>query len=106
MKKNIAIEDILLLETELAINWNDKKQSYIPLKIMRDKCPCAFCSGEKDVLGNIYKGPTQNLDDLSYQAVKMEKIGHYAIRIFWGDKHTDGLYTYELLRKLGEEDER
>ena len=35
----------------------------------------------------------------------MERIGHYAIRIFWGDRHSDGLYTYEILRKLGEVDE-
>ena len=104
MKTNLAIEDILLLDTELAINWNDKKQSYITLKAMRDQCPCAFCSGEKDVLGNVYKGPKQNLGDSSYKAIKMEKIGHYALRIFWGDNHADGLYTYELLRKLGEID--
>ena len=104
MKTNLAIENILLLDTELAINWNDKKQSYIILKVMREKCPCAFCSGEKDVLGNVYKGPKQNLGDISYKAVKMEKVGHYALRIFWGDNHADGLYTYELLRKLGETD--
>ena len=105
MKTNLAIENILLLDTELAINWNDKKESYITLKVMRDQCPCAFCSGEKDVLGNVYKGPQQNLGDISYKAFKMEKIGHYALRIFWGDNHADGLYTYELLRKLGEIDE-
>ena len=27
MKTNLAIENILLLDTELAINWNDKKES-------------------------------------------------------------------------------
>ena len=102
MKINLAIESILLLDTELAINWNDKKESYISLKIMREQCPCAFCSGEKDVLGNVYKGPRQDLNDTAYQALNMEKIGHYAIRIFWGDRHSDGLYTYEMLRKLGE----
>jgi len=102
MKVNLSIEDILLLDTELAINWNDGKQSYITFKIMRDHCPCAFCSGEKDALGNIYKGPKQNLGDVSYKAVNMEKVGHYALRIFWGDNHADGLYTYECIRKLGE----
>ena len=30
----------------------------------------------------------------------MERIGHYAIRILWGDNHSDGLYTYDMLRKL------
>ena len=102
MKKNLAIDDIILMETELAINWNDEKQTYIYLKNLRDRCPCAFCSGEKDVLGNVYKGPRQDLNDTAYKALNIEKIGHYAIRIFWGDRHSDGLYTYEMLRKLGE----
>ena len=102
MKKNISINDILLLDSEIAVKWNDDKESYIPLKLLRDHCPCAFCSGEKDALGNVYKGPKQNLSETAYTAVNMEKVGHYALRIFWGDRHADGLYPYELLRKLGD----
>ena len=56
MQQEISINEILLMENELAILWNDKVQSYLSLKVLRDKCPCAFCSGEKDVLGNVYKG--------------------------------------------------
>ncbi len=101
MKKNLAINDLLLLDLELAVKWNDGIESFIPLQILRDNCPCAFCSGEKDVFGNVYKGPKKNLQDSAYTAVNMEIVGHYAVRIFWGDKHADGLYTYEMLRKLG-----
>jgi DUF971 family protein len=101
MKKHIAINDILLMDSELALKWNDKKESYITLKLLRDSCPCAFCSGESDVFGNIYRGPKKDLGDLAYKALKMEKVGHYALRIYWGDRHADGLYTYEMLRKLG-----
>ena len=100
MKKNLAINDLLLLDTELAVKWNDDEQTFISLKVLRDNCPCAFCSGEKDVLGNVYKGPIQKLEKLSYTVVNMEKVGHYALRIFWGDNHTDGLYTYEMIRNL------
>ena len=102
MKKNLAINDLLLQDTELAIKWNDDEQSFISLKVLRDHCPCAFCSGEKDVLGNIYQGPKQKLGEPAYKAVNMEKVGHYALRIFWGDRHSDGLFTYDLLRKLGD----
>ena len=100
MKKNLAINDLVLLDTELAVKWNDDEQTFISLKVLRDNCPCAFCSGEKDVLGNVYRGPIQKLGKLSYTVVNMEKVGHYALRIFWGDNHTDGLYTYEMLRNL------
>ena len=101
MKKHIAIDDILLIDSELALKWNDKKESYIPLKLLRESCPCAFCSGESDVFGNVYRGPKKDLGELAYKALNMEKVGHYALRIYWGDRHSDGLYTYEMLRKLG-----
>jgi len=28
------------------------------------------------------------------------KVGHYAVRITWGDGHSDGIYTYKMLRGL------
>ena len=102
MKKTISIENILLAGTELAIKWGDETESFILQKTLRDCCPCAFCSGEKDVLGNVYKGPKKELDETAYEALSVERIGHYAIRIFWGDRHSDGLFTYDLLRKLGD----
>jgi DUF971 family protein len=102
MKSNLAISDMILLELELAVKWNDEKESYIPLKLLRENCPCAFCSGEKDALGNVYKGTKQVLGDTAYKAQNMEKVGQYALRITWGDRHADGLYTYTMLRKLGD----
>ena len=101
MKENLAINDLVFMDQELAVKWNDDKQSYISLKELRNQCPCAFCSGEKDALGNIYKGPRQELQEIAYTAIKWERVGHYALRIFWGDHHSDGLYTYEMLRRLG-----
>ncbi len=102
MKKTISIENILLAGNELAVKWSDEQESFIELKLLRDNCPCAFCSGEKDVLGNVYKGPKKELGGIAYEVVNYETIGHYAVRIFWGDRHSDGLYTYDLLRKLSE----
>ncbi len=102
MKTTISIENILLVGTELAVKWSDETESFIALKTLRDSCPCAFCSGENDVLGNVYKGPKKELGGIAYEAVNFEKIGHYAVRIFWGDRHSDGLFTYDLLRKLGD----
>ena len=90
-----------MVGTGLAVKWSDKTESFINLKTLRDKCPCAFCSGEKDVLGNVYKGLKKELSGIAYEAVNFEKIGHYAVRIFWGDRHSDRLFTYEMLRKLG-----
>ena len=100
MKKTLSINELLLTNLELAVKWSDETESFIALKALRNCCPCAFCSGEKDVLGNVYKGPKRELGETAYEALNVERIGHYAIRIFWGDGHADGLYTYDMLRKL------
>jgi len=100
MKKMLSINDLILTNLELAVKWSDETESFIALKTLRDSCPCAFCSGEKDVLGNVYKGPKKELGETAYEATNFERIGHYAIRIFWGDRHADGLFTYEMLQQL------
>ena len=100
MKTIISMENILVAGTELAVKWSDETESFVALKTLRNSCPCAFCSGETDALGNVYKGPKRELGETAYDALSVERIGHYAIRIFWGDGHADGLYTYEMLQKL------
>ena len=100
MKKTLSINDMLLTKSELAVNWSDETESFVALKTLRDCCPCAFCSGETDALGNVYIGPKRELGEAAYEAANFERIGHYAIRIFWSDSHADGLYTYEMLKKL------
>ena len=100
MKEKLSINDLLFLDTELAIKWSDDTESYIPLKILRDNCPCANCSGEKDVLGNVYKGKSKQLNENSYIVLNLSKVGHYALRIFWGDGHSEGLFSFELLKSF------
>ena len=35
----------------------------------------------------------------------LEQVGHYALRISFDDLHDTGIYTWEYLRRLGEEQE-
>ena len=100
MKNNIQIEQIIPLDSEIAIKWSDGTEKYIKNIRLRDNCPCANCSGEKDIFGNIYIGKKKKLNEISYQISKITKIGHYAIRIYWMDNHSEGLYTFELIKKL------
>ena len=91
-----VLNDLLLLQ------WDDNSENALPLKSIRENCPCAHCSGETDVFGNIYKGPTQIMKEESYQITGIQSIGHYAIRPFWKDGHSDGIYSFEFLKKLCE----
>ena len=96
------INTISIFLNEVAIIWENKSAGYINLKKLRDSCPCAFCSGEKDVFGNVYKG-SPVLSGKSYRITRYEKIGLYGIRFFWEDHHQDGIYTYDLLLALANE---
>ena len=96
----LEISNIEPFPNGLAIAWNDSKDSFIDYKVLREGCPCANCSGESDVFGNVYKGPEIKLVDNAFKLINVIKVGNYAIRITWGDMHSDGIYTYEYLRKL------
>ena len=89
-----VLNDLLLLQ------WDDNSENALPLKSIRDNCPCAHCSGETDVFGNIYKGPPQIMKEESYQVTGIQSIGHYAIRPFWKDGHSDVIFSFEFLKKL------
>ena len=88
---------------ELVIVWGDGREDYLPLEKLRRECPCAMCRGERDLLGNVYRGPNRPLTERSFQLVSQQPVGSYALQITWGDGHNDGIYSYELLRRLGTE---
>ena len=41
--------DYELVNDLLIFKWEDGFEGYIPLKMLREKCPCANCEGEKAV---------------------------------------------------------
>ena len=91
---------IVVGDSFVAIKWQDGKESYIKFKVLRQACPCAWCSGEKDVLGNTYIGKQKVLPSSAYGLSSYEKVGLYGVRFFWADGHKDGIYTFEHLRLL------
>ncbi|MBT3251802.1 MAG: DUF971 domain-containing protein [Candidatus Marinimicrobia bacterium] len=94
------IDDIQVFPAGMAIKWDDNKESFIDYKTLRNKCPCAHCAGEKDVLGNVYIGPDIKKSESAWDIVNVKKVGHYAIQITWGDNHDSGIYTLKFLRSL------
>ena len=73
-------KSITVFDKEIAIQWDDKTNVYIDLIQLRKACPCAWCSGEKDVFGNIYRGDTKTLPSKSFQISSYEKVGLYGLR--------------------------
>jgi DUF971 family protein len=95
--------NVVAVGNELAIVWADGREDYLPFEMLRRNCPCAMCRGERDLLGNVYRGPNRPLTERSFQLVSHRAVGGYAIQITWADGHNDGIYSYETLRRMGEE---
>ncbi len=95
--------DIQVIGHELAIRWDDGTESFLNLETLRRRCPCAGCAGEKDVMGNLYKGPTRQLGTASFQLRRFTPVGGYAIQLFWGDGHNTGIYSWDYLRRAAAE---
>jgi DUF971 family protein len=93
-------QDIQQIGAELAVKWVDGSESFISLEELRRACPCAVCKGETDIMGNLYKGPSQPLTERSFALTRFTLVGGYAIQPQWADGHNSGLYTFEHLRAL------
>jgi len=94
------IKSTEVLNEFLLVKWMDDSETILLTQSLRDNCPCASCAGEKDVLGNIYKGPPQNTNKNSYRIMSIQPVGYYGIRPIWADGHSTGIYTFDLLKSL------
>ena len=93
---------IEVIGKDLAIKWADDSESFISLEALRRHCPCAGCKGEMDVMGNLYKAPTQTLTERSFDLQRLGRVGGYGIQPAWADGHNTGIYSFEYLKRLAD----
>ena len=87
-------------EENVLVRWDDDREYTLPLKYLRDRCPCASCAGES-VLWREYKpSPLQVLLPGKYELKSAEVVGNYAIALTWGDGHNTGLYAFDYLNRI------
>ena len=89
----------------LLITWSDGQQRRYPVAELREKCPCATCREKRSqpaaagpmlpVIGTAEAQPT------ALQG--MRPVGNYAYSLDFSDGHNTGIYSFSLLRSLGEE---
>jgi DUF971 family protein len=91
----------------IKIDWKDGHRSDYGIGYLRDKCPCATCTGAH---GTPPREPEANKPadagnpfQMFKPALKMlgvEPVGNYAIRINWSDGHNSGIYTWDHFRRI------
>jgi len=97
----LAIQNIASINGEVAVAWEDGQETYITFEDLRKACPCASCQGEPDAMGRIVKPPV-HYSAQSFNLIKIDIIGGYAVCFSWADGHSTGIYSYEYLRSFNE----
>lgn len=83
----------------LAVSFDDGQGFALPAELLRVMSPSAEVQGHS---------PEQRVTVPGKKAVrivKLDPVGNYAVRITFDDGHDTGLYVWEYLRDLGENQE-
>jgi DUF971 family protein len=84
-------------EKQLEVGFADGVRFILPAEYLRVESPSAEVQGH---------GPGQKTIVAGRRHVgimRIEPVGHYAVRIAFDDLHDSGIFSWEYLRKLGEE---
>ena len=89
----------------IKIDWKDGHHSEYGLVSLRDRCPCATCTGAHGTQPEKtnHSKPSNDPFPMFKPVLKMlnvEPVGNYAVRIYWSDGHSSGIYSYERLREI------
>ncbi len=103
---NVYPTDLKIVEeNKLLIEWSDGKRRRYSFRQLRDHCPCATCrekrSGEQQASTLLPVLSAAEAQPLRIEGMK--PVGTYAYTIAFSDGHDTGIYSFELLRELGED---
>ncbi|MDO9501897.1 DUF971 domain-containing protein [Falsiroseomonas sp.] len=81
----------------LHLSWDDGVSFALPAEYLRVESPSAEVQGH---------GPGQRVTVAGRRHVgimKIEPVGHYAVRLVFDDLHDSGIYAWDFFRVLGEQ---
>jgi len=84
----------------LSVLWEDGHRDDFDVRDLRLACRCAMCIEEMS--GRALLDPRSVRPDVAPQTII--SVGNYAVTVNWNDGHSTGIYSFELLRALGERD--
>lgn len=86
----------------LEIIWDNGTTHNFPLKFLRDESPDAGNKGETILWRHYDPFPKEPDKPGKYEVASIEMVGDYAISIKWKDGYDYGIYSWDLLWRLGE----
>lgn len=81
----------------LVIAFDDGSRFELSFEYLRVHSPSAEVKGHGGGEGRLVTGKE------NVQIVRIEPVGHYALRLIFSDGHDTGLYSWDYLHELGRE---
>lgn len=80
----------------IRFTWDDGHVSVYPTRLLRESCGCAACVDEWTGVTRLEPGSISETIDV----VECDHVGNYAVRFVFTDGHSDGIYSWQRLRKF------
>ena len=84
-------------ERLLEIDFDDGRSFRLPAEYLRVESPSAEVQGHGPGQKQLVAGRAE------VGIIKVEPVGHYAVRLVFDDLHDTGIYSWDYLYRLGEE---
>ncbi|MGL4973660.1 MAG: gamma-butyrobetaine hydroxylase-like domain-containing protein [Bosea sp. (in: a-proteobacteria)] len=84
----------------LTVAFDDGVSVTIPAELLRVESPSAEVQGH---------GPSQKKTipgKRNVEIIKIEPVGHYAVKLVFDDMHDTGIYGWDTLREMGQDQEK
>lgn len=99
----MAVPTEIRLEREtqvLHVAFNDGKSFALPAEYLRVESPSAEVQGHTPDQKQVVPGKR------GVAITRIEPVGNYAVRLIFDDRHDSGLFSWAVLRELGEQQDR
>ena len=90
-------------DRHIEIVWSDDFQQRTSYRQLRDHCPCATCrKPEEPKQASTGLNVLTAAETMPLEILAMSPVGNYAYNVQFSDGHNTGIFTFDLLRALGE----
>jgi len=96
---NVQPTNLSLDHPVLTIEWSDGETRHYDVAELRNACPCATCNTERERAGPQGFDPAGAAGEMGIK--QMLPAGNYAYTIRFTDGHDTGIFTLDLLRRMG-----
>lgn len=82
--------------TEMLLEWTNGARYAVPYFELRYYCPCANCVDEHTGVRTLKR---ENVK-ADVRPTGVNAVGRYAIQMNWSDRHSTGMYPFDLLYSI------